>query len=247
MTQRRNQTYDGYCSVCGNESVFKDMSQSIRETYQCVTCRASLRERVTADGILNSFGCARYLSLAMLVKDEAFQALDIFEPGISGAYRSYFSGLPSYTTSFFLEDLQPGEMRNGIRSEDLMNLSFSDASFDLVISSDILEHVRHPWKAFEELRRVLRPGGLHIFSIPILTPIRPTTRYRVDTSNNEDVHILEPHYHGDGRGGKSLVYVDYGADLFDKLAECGFRTFNVRSDHTDAERRRVNALVTIAV
>lgn len=39
------------------------------------------------------------------------------------------------------------------------DLPFADASFDLVISYDVFEHVQDPVRAFRELRRVMRPGA----------------------------------------------------------------------------------------
>jgi SAM-dependent methyltransferase len=39
-------------------------------------------------------------------------------------------------------------------------IDFPDAFFDLVISYDVLEHVRRPDAILPEMRRVLRPGGL---------------------------------------------------------------------------------------
>jgi SAM-dependent methyltransferase len=41
-------------------------------------------------------------------------------------------------------------------------LEIPDASYDLVLCTQVLEHVRHPWKALSEMARVLVPGG-HIF------------------------------------------------------------------------------------
>jgi len=38
-------------------------------------------------------------------------------------------------------------------------LPFADASFDAVVSFDVLEHVDDPFEAIEEIRRVLRPEG----------------------------------------------------------------------------------------
>ena len=35
-----------------------------------------------------------------------------------------------------------------------------DESIDLVISSDVFEHIAHPWLAAAEIRRILKPGGL---------------------------------------------------------------------------------------
>ena len=37
-----------------------------------------------------------------------------------------------------------------------------DASFDLVLSSEVFEHVNRPWLAAAEIARILRPGGLAI-------------------------------------------------------------------------------------
>lgn len=39
------------------------------------------------------------------------------------------------------------------------NLPFADASFDLVICWDVLEHVQNPEQLLAELARVIRPGG----------------------------------------------------------------------------------------
>jgi SAM-dependent methyltransferase len=38
-------------------------------------------------------------------------------------------------------------------------LPFGDGSFDLVVSSNVLEHVADPWPLVDELARVCRPGG----------------------------------------------------------------------------------------
>jgi SAM-dependent methyltransferase len=46
------------------------------------------------------------------------------------------------------------------------DLPFEDASFDLVLSSNVLEHVRDPAAVISESIRVLRPGGLLHFVVP---------------------------------------------------------------------------------
>jgi SAM-dependent methyltransferase len=46
-------------------------------------------------------------------------------------------------------------------------LPFPDARFDLVCAFDIVEHTEDDRKAFAELSRVLRPGGVFIFSVPL--------------------------------------------------------------------------------
>ena len=45
-------------------------------------------------------------------------------------------------------------------------LPFEDASFDVVVAGEFLEHVRDPETLVAEARRVLRPGGTFVGSVP---------------------------------------------------------------------------------
>jgi ubiquinone/menaquinone biosynthesis C-methylase UbiE len=54
---------------------------------------------------------------------------------------------------------------------DVMNLPFKEATFDFVICLETLEHVRNPFKAMNEIYRVLRPGGKFIGSAPFMYEI----------------------------------------------------------------------------
>jgi SAM-dependent methyltransferase len=137
----------------------------------------------------------------------------IFEPGGSGDLRRYLRPLAGFVRSLYDPAVAPGdEVRDGVRCEGLTRLSFASASFDLVITSDIFEHVRHPARGFAELYRVLKPGGTHIFTIPVQWPMRAHTVARVDVSGADDVFLLPPVYHFSE---KNLVYNDFGRDLLE--------------------------------
>jgi SAM-dependent methyltransferase len=45
-------------------------------------------------------------------------------------------------------------------------LPFDDASFDTVLSSDVIEHLPDPVLAFGEIGRILRPGGTLVLNTP---------------------------------------------------------------------------------
>jgi len=214
--------YSGVCQCCNQHSNYDRTQRSIRESYSCLYCKASLRYRAQAQAIVQWYGSDSCSSLKQLSQDESFNKLKIYEPGVSGPFRKILSDLPNYQNSFYWEDVNGGDFRNGTQCENLENLTFDDAFFDLVLTSDIMEHVRRPWEAFTEIHRVLKPHGMHIFSIPIQLPIPPLSEFRVDTSGKEDINLKDEHYHGNGIGGRSLVYIDYGIDLANKLMSLGF-------------------------
>jgi SAM-dependent methyltransferase len=49
---------------------------------------------------------------------------------------------------------------------DLVALPFAKASFDLVVSRSVVEHLPQPLAVFRELNRVLKPGGKLVFTTP---------------------------------------------------------------------------------
>jgi SAM-dependent methyltransferase len=49
---------------------------------------------------------------------------------------------------------------------DAMSLPFASGAFDRVLCSEVLEHVLNPESVVRELRRVLRPGGHAVVSVP---------------------------------------------------------------------------------
>jgi SAM-dependent methyltransferase len=48
-----------------------------------------------------------------------------------------------------------------------MALPFADNSVDICLSSNVAEHVRHPWRLAEEMLRVTKPGGLAVLSYTV--------------------------------------------------------------------------------
>jgi SAM-dependent methyltransferase len=51
---------------------------------------------------------------------------------------------------------------------DIQDLPFKSESIDAVICNSVLEHVKNPFKAVEEINRVLRPGGKCFVYVPFI-------------------------------------------------------------------------------
>lgn len=48
----------------------------------------------------------------------------------------------------------------------VLDIPFEDNHFDVIISSEVIEHVPEPVKAIQEFHRVLKPGGICVITIP---------------------------------------------------------------------------------
>lgn len=54
----------------------------------------------------------------------------------------------------------------GVREGDICAMPFADESFDLVLATDIIEHVDADDVALSEIARVLKPGGMVLVTVP---------------------------------------------------------------------------------
>ena len=64
-----------------------------------------------------------------------------------------------------------GRVARAVRA-DLLSLPFPDASFDVVMASEVLEHIPADEQAIAEIARVVRPGGRVAVTVPRWWPER---------------------------------------------------------------------------
>ena len=126
------------------------------------------------------------------------------------------------TVSELWDDVPPGSLRGGVQCQDVQRLTHGDSTFDLVTSTEVFEHVPDDRRAFAEVYRVLRPGGLLVFTVPLMDT-GPTLE-RAEIRYNRIVHLVTPEYHGDRLRGRRgvLAFRTYGPDITDRLRAAGF-------------------------
>ncbi|MEA2646011.1 MAG: hypothetical protein QOE92_1094 [Chloroflexota bacterium] len=75
------------------------------------------------------------------------------------------------------------------RVVDALAMPFRAASFDVVIASEVLEHIPHDTAAMAEIARVLRPGGKAAVTVPRSGPERVCWALSDEYHGNEGGHV----------------------------------------------------------
>lgn len=197
---------EGFCFCSENKVRFVAYSENFRSTYRCKNCGSAPRER------------ALVRSMNMYAPNWKNLVIHESSPG-NAASKFIQNECKKYIASQYYPDIPSGKMHNETLCENIENLSFENDSIDIHVTQDVLEHVFFPGKAFQEIARTLRPGGMHIFTVPLVLKNNPS-RQCAFLSKDGFVNIEgEPRYHGspvssDG----SLVTWDWGYDICDHIA-----------------------------
>ena len=196
--------------VCQKRTIFVSISNWLRESYKCIYCHSSPRQRA--------------LMKVLCENAPNWKNMKIHESspgGGGGIYKTLKKNCKNYTYSFFYENKELGEnISDNCTNQNLEELKFEDELFDIFITQDVFEHINNPFAAFNEIKRVLKPGGFHIFTVPIDNPLKKTVP-RIKLENGIRYPILPEIYHGnpiDKKGG-SLVTYDWGNDICEIVEE----------------------------
>ena len=195
----------GYCPICQRRTLFFCQGSFRRDQYRCCRCKSIPRWRAIVYILETHFPNWRELTM--------------HESSPGGASSDKFAReCKHYIGTQYFPDVPPGQSKNGIRCEDLENLTFANESVDLVVTQDVFEHIPDAGRAFAEIARTLKPGGAHVFTVPWF--YWKDTLLRAVRENGTMRHLEKPDYHGnpiDAKG--SLVIREWGWDLIDFIYE----------------------------
>jgi len=192
----------GQCPTCNGDTVFRAKYDWFRDHLLCAHCGSVPRERALMLTIERFFPRWREL------------VIHESSPGNRGASVRLAKECPGYFGSQFYPDLPAGSTERNWRCENLEALSFADESVDLHVTQDVLEHVFDPARVFQEVARTLKPGGAHVFTVPLVNKAAPSRRRAEIAPDGSIRHLEPPQFHGnpiDHSG--SLVTMDWGYDI----------------------------------
>jgi len=225
------------CNVCARHSRaffdFPDLELrrehhigDLRETLQCVHCGATMRQRTLAAALLQvaSARMGRTLADIPAAAQAGFAGLRTLDTDAFSPMSRQLRSTQNYLVSSFRPELEFGaQIEANHFNINLENASsLPDGSFDVVVTSDVMEHVRDIDAAHREIARILKPGGSYVFTVPYDERCE-THCVLVDTSGPSDRFLVPPHFHGDPLTGGILAYRIFGRGIFGDLERLGLQ------------------------
>jgi SAM-dependent methyltransferase len=125
-------------------------------------------------------GSGRHLS-------EAFRFKDVHVVGIDRSKTD--AGKAKRLLDCMIHEAEDGGGIKLVSVSDITKLPFKDGSFDVVICSEVLEHIPDHRKAISEIIRVCKPGKSLVVSVPRYLPERICWALSHDYHNEEGGHI----------------------------------------------------------
>ena len=192
----RSQFRDGrisrICPICGYRGRFISVGHPPRWDARCLNCGSRERHRLTQLWITEGGG-------------DKLAGKRILHFAPERIWQRMMRGNPLYETA----DLaQPGVTHK----VDITAIPLPDGGYDVVMAHHVLEHIPDDRRAMSELFRMLRPGGVGIFTVPI-NPTRQETY--------ENPAITSPAERWAHFSATDHVRY-YGLDFADRLAAAGF-------------------------
>jgi SAM-dependent methyltransferase len=222
------------CAICGSRGEFSGPashldgltvpeSYNLREGLVCGGCGSISRDRGMVFGLAGILGEGLPLE-GWTPRPE----LRLFETSGYRGHPPRFQRLFDYfNTQFLPPDDLPATI-DGRTTANLEDLPYPDGFFDLVVTTEVLEHVGLIDKALAELHRVLDPMGHALITVPYVHEW-PRTSTRVHRWHDRDVFLYPPEYHAE----ETLVYRIYGRDFLTALRDAGFGVTFLRVTRPD--------------
>lgn len=209
------ETHIRRCRCCGKTSIFISLSAG-EERKICLRCGANLRFEMLAE-LLRHVPLSGKVVVEMDPRSPLARGL-FYKIADTGKHDPMYK----YIRTFYSLTIHPGTISKiGARCEDITRTTFSNESIDVLISSDVLEHVADIDAAFREMYRILRPGGCYFFTVPP----RDKTYKRAEIIDGQIFYFTNPEYHSDplNQDGGILSYWDFGTDAISLFQKSGLK------------------------
>lgn len=199
------------CYCCERETAFFQFGAT-NDGIRCIRCGANPRYELLS----------KYIRQDKIFSDKNYKVVEM-DP-LSPLKAILENRGCTYLRTFFSLKHERGSVVSGAQMQDICSMTFENESIDVIITSDVLEHVPDINLALIEIGRVLKKGGAHLFTVPM----SEETKCRAFIENGRIVHFKDPEYHLDPLNEEGcLVYWNFGRDLVEFFSKYGFDTKSV--------------------
>jgi SAM-dependent methyltransferase len=191
----------GFCNISGRSTEFLVSSDNLREGLLATVSSSINRQRQLICALSTAiFGqpTASLAAIAAYINQSKWKVyMAEANSVLSDFLKRHLNRDLLVCSEYFGPAYKPGQIVNGILNEDLQRTSFGDETFDLIITSEVLEHVPDAPLAEKELMRILKPGGIYCFTVPFL-PIGEHDQILAEIDDAGQIrYFAEAQYHGD--------------------------------------------------
>jgi len=235
------------CNICGHvgtlrydlpdlETFRRHHIRPLRETLRCRGCHGKMRDRVLAAGLLDALASRGVR--ATTIDELAGRlpvGLTILDTDAHSRIAHRLKAEPGFYRSLYLPGRESGDRLDDERmvNVDLEKMPFPDRHFDVIITTEVMEHVRYVDVAHREVARCLKDDGVYLFTVPY-DPALARTWQLIDPDTDE-LLVTPPHIHGDPmiREGGIKAYRVFGRDIVEDLAAAGLQATFTELDRPD--------------
>jgi len=212
------------CICCGSENLFQrtilwpalvdEWSLNAVEVQYidrqqgltCETCGSNFRAMALAHAVMGEFN-SEYDVFDDFLEHGSLQTCYILEVNKAQNLTRFLEKVPNH----FLAEYP---------DVDILKLPYPDDLFDLVLHSDTLEHITDPISALKECYRVLKPGGVCAFTVPMVVDRLTISRAGMPRSFHGGPKTRDDDY---------IVHYEFGADAWKYVIKSGFEVCKIRS------------------
>lgn len=188
-----------------------------RESNACPACGNSARTRGLAQAIQKISPLGEGKDLNSWVIEANNLGFKVAEINSCGKLHPTLSQIKNLKYSEYVDSKnwyqRLKNLLKGISYQNIENLNYRDSNFDLVLHSEVIEHVNSPEKALKECLRVLKIGGVCLFTVPLI--MNRSTKRKAKNIGQKTKSLGEPSFHGSGES-DNLVFWEFGGDVIAK-------------------------------
>ena len=157
----------GFCTIFGTNTEFTISSENLREDIVAATSSLNNRHRQLVCALSMALFGHPNATLGTITDHIWTRSMRIYMAEANSVLANFFANRLGPTSlvrsEYYGSDRRSGDVIDGILHQDLQRTSFVDASFDVVITNDVFEHIPDVITAEKDVCEFSNRAGVYFF------------------------------------------------------------------------------------